>query len=97
VIKFAKDHGNRAAGRHFGPRPTEKMTCAWQKQEEELLKSEKNKHYFRTHAARWPKLEKEVKKWITDHRNNGIYVSTKIVICEARRWAVAHNINDFAV
>jgi hypothetical protein len=24
-------------------------------------------------------------------------VSTKIVICEARRWAVAHNINDFAV
>lgn len=25
VIKFAKEHGNRVAERHFGPPPTEKM------------------------------------------------------------------------
>jgi hypothetical protein len=96
VIKFAKEHGNRAGERHFGPPPTKKIICAWRKQEEELLKLEKNKHSYRTHAAKWPKLESEVKKWITDHRNNGISVSMKMIICEARRWAVAHIINDSA-
>jgi hypothetical protein len=88
-------HDNMVAERHFGPPPTEKMIRTWRKQDEELLKLEKNKHLCRTHAAKWPKLESEVKKWITAHRNNGISVSTKIIICEARRWAVAHNINDF--
>jgi hypothetical protein len=65
-------------------------------QEEELLKSEKNKCSLRTHAAKWPDLESEAKKCITDHRNDGISVSTKMIICEARRWVVTHNINDFA-
>jgi hypothetical protein len=36
VIKFAKEHGNRAAERHFGPPPTEKMIRAFRKQEEEF-------------------------------------------------------------
>jgi hypothetical protein len=31
------------------------------KQEEELLKLEKNKHSFHTHAAKWPELESEAK------------------------------------
>jgi t-SNARE complex subunit (syntaxin) len=66
------------------------------KKEEEILKLEKNLHSFHTRDAKWPELESEVKKRIMDHRNNGISVSTRMIICEARRWAVAHNINDFA-
>jgi t-SNARE complex subunit (syntaxin) len=60
------------------------------------MKLEKNTHSFRTHAAKWSKLESEVKKWIKDTETNSISVSTKMITCEARRWAVAHNINDFA-
>jgi hypothetical protein len=41
VIKFTKEHGSRAAERHFGPCPTKKMIHAWRKQEEESLKPEK--------------------------------------------------------
>jgi len=31
---------------------------------------------------------------MTDHRNNGNSMSTKMIIFEARRWAVAHCITD---
>jgi hypothetical protein len=33
VIKYVKEHGNRAAKRHLGPPLTEKMTCDWRKVE----------------------------------------------------------------
>jgi hypothetical protein len=56
----------------------------------------KNKHSFRKHPAKWPQLETEVKNWVRDHRNNGISVSTNMIICEARRRAAAHDITDFA-
>ena len=36
VVAYAKDHGNRAAARYFGPPPTEKMVRTWRKQEEQL-------------------------------------------------------------
>jgi hypothetical protein len=54
VIKYAKDHGNRAAARHFGPPPTEKIIRVWRKQEEELQKLGKKKHYFCAYAAKCP-------------------------------------------
>jgi hypothetical protein len=44
VMKCAKEHGNRAAKRHFGSPPTEKMIPEWRKQEGELQKLQKNKH-----------------------------------------------------
>jgi hypothetical protein len=34
--------------------------------------------------------------WITDHRSSGNSVSAKMIIFEARRLAVAHNITDFS-
>jgi hypothetical protein len=40
--------------------------------------------------------EAGVKNWVTDHRNSGICVSTKVIGFEVRRWVVAHNITDFA-
>jgi len=97
VIKYAKEHGNRAAERHFGPPPTEKMICEWRKLEEKLQQLEKNKHSFRMHIAKWHDLEAEVKKWIMGHRNSGSFVSINmIIIFEVRRWAVVHSITDFA-
>jgi hypothetical protein len=53
-----------------------------------LQKLEKNKHSFCTHIVKWPDLEAEVKNWITDYRNSGISLSTKIMF-EARTWHMA--------
>ena len=38
VIQFAKEHGNKAAAREFGPPPTSAMIRRWRKEEEELSK-----------------------------------------------------------
>jgi hypothetical protein len=61
-----------------------------------ITEAGKNKHSSHTPATKWPELELEAKKWITDHRNSGISLSTKMIICDVRRWAVTHNSNDFA-
>uniref|UniRef100_A0A8C8SN22 HTH CENPB-type domain-containing protein n=1 Tax=Pelusios castaneus TaxID=367368 RepID=A0A8C8SN22_9SAUR len=95
VVKYAKEHGNRAAERHFGPPPTEKMIREWRKQEDQLQKLDKTKHTFRGHAAKWPQLEMDMKEWITLHRNMGFSVSTKMIIYEAKRIAVEKGIKDF--
>nr|XP_034962970.1 uncharacterized protein LOC118080993 [Zootoca vivipara] len=41
VVKYAKEHGNRAAERHFAPPLTEKMIREWRKQEDQLQKADK--------------------------------------------------------
>lgn len=95
VIRYAKEHGNRAAERHFGPPPTEKMIREWRKQEDQLQKEDKSKHTLRGHAAKWPELEVDMKEWIMLHRNNGFSVSTKMIIFEAKRIAKERGIQDF--
>lgn len=95
VVNYAKEHGNRAAERHFGPPPTEKMIREWKKQEEQLKGLSKHKKTLRSHLPKWPELEIQIKNWITNHRSNGISVSTKMIIFEARQWASANGIDDF--
>lgn len=92
VVKYAKEHGNRAAER---PPPTEKMIREWRKQEDQLQKADKSKHTFRGHAAKWPQLEVDLKEWIIRHRNNGFSVSTKMIIFEAKRISIEKGIQDF--
>ena len=41
VIKYAKENGNRAAERHFGPPPTEQMISIRRRQENELKEAKK--------------------------------------------------------
>jgi len=36
-----------------------------------------------------------VNNWITDHWNQGICVSTKVIISETRRWVVTYSITNF--
>ncbi|CAI5770390.1 pogo transposable element with KRAB domain [Podarcis lilfordi] len=95
VVKYAKEHGNRAAERHFGPPPTEKMIRQWRKQEDQMQKADKSKHTFRGHAAKWPQMDIAMKEWITKQRNKGFAVSTKMIIYEAKRIALEKGIHDF--
>ncbi|KFM76763.1 Pogo transposable element with KRAB, partial [Stegodyphus mimosarum] len=71
------------------------MIREWRKQEDQLQKLDKSKHTLRGPTARWPELEVEVKEWITRHRQNGLSVSTKMIIYEAKRIAVEKGIQDF--
>ncbi|KAG8236486.1 hypothetical protein J437_LFUL016634 [Ladona fulva] len=72
VLNYAKVHGNRAAARHFGPPPTEKMIRTWQLQEDRLKTAKKQKHNLRCPAPSWPELENAIKMWVIDKRNSGI-------------------------
>ena len=47
-------------------------------------------------CSKMPKLDEYVKNWITDHKKNGIAVSAKIILIEARRLAIEMSITDFA-
>ena len=96
VIRYAKEHGNRPAERHFGPPPTEKMIRQWRKQEDELREcGNKTKRNLHQTPAKWPQLEKDMKEWILQHRNLGIAVNTKMIINEARRLAANKGADDF--
>ncbi|XP_070593098.1 uncharacterized protein [Erythrolamprus reginae] len=96
VVRYAEEHGNRAAARHYGPPPTEKMIREWRKQVDQLEKvKDKNKHNFRGLPAKWPQLEMDMKEWIACFRDNGFSVSTKMIISKAKRIAVERGIQDF--
>lgn len=96
VVQYAKKRGNRAASRHFGPLPTEKMIRQWRKQEKELQKvSNKKKHNLRQVPPKWPDLEEKLRKWVVDHRNLGIAMNMKKIIYEARRLAASTGVDNF--
>ena len=61
-----------------------------------IIKADKSKKTIQSCAPKWPKLEEYVKNWITDHRKNGIAVSTKMILIEVRRLAIEMSITDFA-
>lgn len=96
VIGYAKKNGNRAAERHFGSPPTEKMIREWRKQEDKLRLTNKKKHNLRQSKAKWVELEEELKTWVVDQRNSGYCVSGKIIIFEAKVMAAARGLDDFA-
>lgn len=56
----------------------------------------KNKCCFHACISKWPNLQVEVKNWITDHRCNGISVSTCINGYFWSEMIVKHSTTDFA-
>jgi len=96
VMNYAEKHGNQAAERRFGSPPTEKMIWEWRKQRKDLIKADKSKKTLCSCVPKWPKLEEYVKNWIIDHRKNGIVVSMKMILIEARRLDIEMSITDFA-
>lgn len=66
VISYAKEHGNRATERPFGPPPTECVIRQWRKQEEQFLKMPKKKKALRGKPEKWANLEQRLKTWIME-------------------------------
>ena len=95
-MNYAAEYGNQAVERRFGSPPTEKMIRERRKQRKDLIKADKSKKTLQSCAPKWPKLEEHVKNWIIDHKKNGIAVSMKMILIEARRLAIEMSITDFA-
>ncbi|KAF6114644.1 hypothetical protein HJG60_010604 [Phyllostomus discolor] len=94
VVKHAKEHGNRAAERHFGPLPTEKNDTGMEETGGSTAKNGQNKTMF-SWACHKMATVRSGYEWITHHRNNGFSVSTEIIIYEAKRFAAEKGIEDF--
>jgi len=56
VVKYAEEHRNRSAERHFGPPPTEKMIQPWRHQKDILNNLHKGKRANRGKHAKWPEV-----------------------------------------
>jgi len=95
VIEYAKQHGNRAAAKNFGEPPTESTVRDWRREEEKLKTLGRNKCASCSGIVKWPQLEEDLKIWITNNRNSGIAVSTKMIILEAGKMAKNSGLSDF--
>lgn len=94
VVKYAAEHGNRAAERSFGV--NEKLVRDWRKAEEALSTMRRSKRANRGLKARWPQLEEHVHRWVLDQRAAGRGLSTAQMRLHAQLVAKAMNIRDFA-
>lgn len=93
VITYAKEHGNRAAERQFGP--TECVIRKWRKAESTIKEMLKLKRANRGSKAHHPNLEKALFKWIEDTRRDCLGVSTTTVRLQALRLAKEQSIVEF--
>lgn len=95
VVEYAKQHGNRAAAKHFGEPPTESTIRGWRKIEEKLKTLLKTKCNFRRGIVKWPTLEEQVKEFVVNHRKAGISISPKMIIIQAVKISKELQIQDF--
>uniref|UniRef100_A0A670ZE62 HTH CENPB-type domain-containing protein n=1 Tax=Pseudonaja textilis TaxID=8673 RepID=A0A670ZE62_PSETE len=95
VIKFAKEFGNHAAEREFGPPPDRRAIIRWRNQEEKLRKVPRMQKACRGKSAKWPHLEKELKTWIVEQRQHGVVITTKMILQEAKRIAREKEVENF--
>ena len=68
AIKFAKEKGNRAAGRQFNC--SEKNIRDWRKEEDELQTMNPRKRCKRGRTAKWLNLEENLATWVRAQRDN---------------------------
>jgi hypothetical protein len=88
------------AERQFDPLPTDKVIHQWRKQKEELQKLDKKMFFLYAccniaSTRRRRSRRNRRRMWLTDRRNSGIPMFTKIIF-EAKRWVVTLGITDFA-
>ena len=87
---FAKENGNRAAGREF----TADERYIRRRGQEGVLKKTTNKKRSLQHGlAKFPELEVELIGWNKAKRQQGIAVLTMLIHLKAKYWAKDHGIN----
>ena len=91
VVMFAKDNGNRAAGREF--KVDEQCIRRCRGQEGVLKKTPNKKRTLRHGLVKFPKLEVELSGWIKAKRQQGTAVSTSLIRLKAKFWAKDQGIN----
>ena len=93
VVKHAKEHGNRVAGREF--LVDEKSVRVWRKEEGELDKMNPRKRARRGKSARWPNLEVNLAAWVLAQRETNRAVSTVAIRSKAKLLAREMKIDSF--
>jgi len=93
VVGYAKEHGNRAAGRQYSV--AESSVRDWRKAEATLQTLPPRKRARRGQTAKWPILEENLASWIRAQRDDGRAVSTVAIRLKSRQMAVDMQLNDF--
>ena len=92
AIKHAEQNNNCAAAREFGV--NEKLIRDWRKIKDKIANLPKNKCADRGKKCEHPDLEREMKQWIEDHRQNGM-ITRNATRLKALSIAKAQKINNF--
>ena len=82
VIEYALEHGKRAAGRKFDV--DEKCVRRWCAQKEALRNTNSNKRAFRGKQCKFPDLEEELLRYVTEVRNDGLALTTDMLCVPCR-------------
>lgn len=90
VIEFALEHGKRAAGRKFDV--DEKCVRRWCAQKKALQNTNIKKRAFRGKQCKYPDLEEELLRYVTEVRNDGFALTTDMLRMKALALARAKNI-----
>ncbi len=93
VVKYAEEHGKRAAARKFEVATS--SVCLWCVQKNELEKMPRKKMARRGKAAAHPDIEKELVNYILESRSAGLAVATAVVRIKAKEIARQRGITDF--
>ncbi|KAH7959912.1 hypothetical protein HPB49_014863 [Dermacentor silvarum] len=83
AIDYAMEHGNRAAGRHFGV--DEIRIRFWKKQREKLMTDQRTRRAFHgPKIGKFPHVEEAVLEYVKDLREDACAVSVEMVQTQAR-------------
>lgn len=93
VIKFAEEHGNRAAERHF--KVAEKCVRLWRKNKVGLSLMPPTKMACRRGKMHWPELEEELKGWVLQKKINSEPINSQVIRMQALRIAREKDIGAF--
>ena len=86
VVQAAKDSNNSAAARHYCI--SEKLVRDWRKAENTIKEMPLTKCANRGQKQeKWPRLEKEIVKWVLSERQCGRIVTRALIRLKALQWA----------
>jgi hypothetical protein len=93
VVKYAEEHGNRAAERHFDV--NESCVRLWRRTRVKIFAMPDKQRAKRGSLPKWPMLEKGLKVWHESMRAKGRGVSTTLLCIKAEEMAEQMGVVDF--